>query len=93
MIEEIVKDHKSGNIAYHVALDMITDLGMIQEEAHELLFPPMSDDDFDPDLPFDSTDIMTVDLSKAMSRLERKNYREGSTVKIKNLKITMGEEE
>jgi len=93
MIEEIVKDHKSGNIAYHVALDMITDLGMIQEEAHELLFPPMSDDDFDPDLPFDPTDIMTVDLSKAMSRLERKNYREGSTAKIKNLKITMGEEE
>ena len=49
MIEEIVKGHKSGNIPYHVALDMITDLGMIQEEAHELLFPPMSDDDFDPD--------------------------------------------
>jgi len=93
MIKEIVKDHKSGNIAYHVALDMLTDLGMIQEEAHELLFPPMSDDDFDPDLPFDPTDIMTVDLSKAMSRLERKNYREGSTAKIKNLKITMGEEE
>ena len=64
MIEEIVKDHKSGNIAYHVAFDMITDLGMIQEEAHELLFPPMSDDDFDPDLPFDPTDFMQMKLKE-----------------------------
>jgi len=64
MIEEIVKDHKSGNIAYHVALDMITDLGMIQEEAHELLFPPISDDDFNPDLPFDPTDFMQMKLKE-----------------------------
>ena len=64
MIEEIVKDHKSGNIAYHVALDMITDLGMIQEEAHVLLFPPMSDDDFNPDLPFDPTDFMQIKLKE-----------------------------
>jgi len=92
MIEEIIKDHKSGNIAYHVALDMITDLGMIQEEAHELLFPPMSDDDFDPDLPFDSSDIMMVDLSKAMSKLNRKNIIEGGIHKITNLKLKEGEE-
>jgi len=92
-IEQIVKDHKSGKLAYHVALDEMVNLGMVQIEAHELLFPPIGDDDFDPDLPFDPTDIMMVDLSKAMSKLERKNYKEGSTAKIKNLKITMGEEE
>ena len=63
-LEKIVKDHKSGNIAYHVALDMITDLGMIQEEAHVLLFPPMSDDDFNPDLPFDPTDFMQMKLKE-----------------------------
>ena len=66
MIEEIVKDHKSGNIAYHVALDMITDLGMIQEEAHELLFPPMSDEDFQIDLPFDPTDIMQIKVKNKL---------------------------
>ncbi len=92
-IEQIVKDHKSGKLAYHVALDEMVNLGMVQIEAHELLFPPIGEDDFDPDLPFDPTDIMTVDLTKAMSKLERKNYREDSTARIKNLKITMGEEE
>ena len=65
-VSEIVKDHKSGNIAYHVALDMITDLGMIQEEAHELLFPPMSDDDFNPQLPFDPTDIMQIKVKNKL---------------------------
>ena len=30
-VSEIVIDHKQGKIAYHVALDMITDLGMIQK--------------------------------------------------------------
>tara|TARA_R100000988_G_scaffold83720_1_gene46764 strand:- start:828 stop:1115 length:288 start_codon:yes stop_codon:yes gene_type:complete len=92
-IEQIVKDHKGGKVPYHVALDKIVDLGMVQMEAHELLFPPIGDDDFDPDLPFDPTDIMTVDLSKAMSKLEGKNYKEGGIYKVKNLKINMGEEE
>ena len=81
-IEKKVKDHKGGKLAYHVALDKMVDLGMVQIEAHELLFPPIGDDDFDPDLPFDPTDIMTVDLSKAMSKIEGKNYREGSIYKI-----------
>lgn len=40
-IEEIVRDHKGGRVAYHVALDELVHLGMIQEEAHELLFPPI----------------------------------------------------
>ena len=70
MIEEIIKDHKQGKIAYHVALDMITDLGMIQEEAHELLFPPMSDDDFQIDLPFDSTDIMQIKVKNKLRSVE-----------------------
>lgn len=81
-IEQIVKDHKGGKLAYHVALDKMVDLGMVQIDAHELLFPPIGDDDFDPDLPFDPTDIMTVDLTKAMSKLKGKNYREGSIAKI-----------
>ena len=61
-VSEIVIDHKQGKIAYHVALDMITDLGMIQEEAHELLFPPLGEDDFDVQIPFDPTDIMQIEV-------------------------------
>lgn len=61
-IEEIVRDHKGGRIAYHVALDELVHLGMIQEEAHELLFPPIGEGDFNPQLPFDPTDIMQIEI-------------------------------
>ncbi len=93
MIEEIVTEHKSGKLAYHVALDKMVDLGMVQIEAHELLFPPIGDDDFNPQLPFDPTDIMMVDLSESMSKLNRKNIIQGGIHKITNFKITEGEEE
>ena len=92
-IEQIVKDHKGGKLAYHVALDKMVEEGMIQEEAHELLFPPIGEDDFDPDLPFDPTDIMQIDLTKAMSKLSRKNYKEASVYEVKNLRIKGVEEE
>ncbi len=61
-IEEIVRDHKGGRVAYHVALDELVHLGMIQEEAHELLFPPIGEGDFNPQLPFDPTDIMQIEI-------------------------------
>ena len=61
-IEEIVRDHKGGRVAYHVALDELVHLGMIQEEAHVLLFPPLGKDDFQIDLPFDPTDIMQTKI-------------------------------
>ena len=35
---------------------------MIQIEAHELLFPEISEDDFQIDLPFDPSDIMQLKL-------------------------------
>ena len=92
-LEKIVKDHKGGKLAYHVALDKMVDLGMVQEEAHELLFPPIGEGDFNPQLPFDPTDIMQIDLTKVMSKLSRKNIKEGSVYEVKNLKINMGEEE
>ena len=84
-VSEIVMDHKGGRVAYHVALDELVHLGMIQEEAHELLFPPIGEGDFNPD-------IMMVDLTKAMSKLNRKNYIEGGINKITNFKIEMEEE-
>ena len=61
-LEKIVKDHKGGKLAYHVALDKMVNLGMVQIEAHELLFPPIGDDDFNPQLPFDPTDIMQIEV-------------------------------
>lgn len=60
--EEIVQQHKSGKLAYHVGLDKLVELGMIQIEAHELLFPEMDEDDFQIDLPFDPSDIMQIKL-------------------------------
>tara|TARA_R110000824_G_scaffold298815_1_gene486956 strand:+ start:305 stop:523 length:219 start_codon:yes stop_codon:yes gene_type:complete len=60
--EEIVQQHKSGKLAYHVGLDKLVELGMIQIEAHELLFPEISEDDFQIDLPFDPSDIMQIKL-------------------------------
>ena len=61
-LEKIVKDHKGGKLAYHVALDKMVDLGMVQIEAHELLFPPIGEGDFNPQLPFDPTDIMQIEV-------------------------------
>ena len=62
MIEEIVLEHKSGRLAYHVALDQIVELGMGQLEAHELLFPPLGDDDFQLQIPPDPNDIMQLKI-------------------------------
>jgi len=92
-IEQIVKEHKSGKLAYHVALDEMVNLGMVQIEAHELLFPPIGDGDFNPDLPFDPTDIMMIDLTKSMSKINRKNFKQGSVYEVKNLRIKEVEEE
>jgi len=69
-IEEIVRDHKGGRVAYHVALDELVHLGMIQEEAHELLFPPIGEGDFNPQLPFDPTDIMQIEIKNTLGSEE-----------------------
>ena len=69
-VSEIVIDHKSGKLAYHVALDKMVDLGMVQIEAHELLFPPIGDDDFNPQLPFDPTDIMQIEIKNNLGEEE-----------------------
>ena len=61
-LEKIVKDHKGGKVPYHVAREKMVDLGMVQEEAHELLFPPIGEGDFNPQLPFDPTDIMQIEV-------------------------------
>ena len=61
-LEKIVKDHKGDKVPYHVALDKMVDLGMVQIEAHELLFPPIGEGDFNPQLPFDPTDIMQIEV-------------------------------
>jgi len=61
-IDEIVRNHKSGIVPYHVALDELVHRGMIQEEAHVLLFPPIGEGDFNPQLPFDPTDIMQIEI-------------------------------
>ena len=34
----------------------MVDLGMVQIEAHELLFPPIGEGDFNPQLPCDPSD-------------------------------------
>ena len=69
MIEEIVKEHRSGKIAYHVALDHMVELGMEQMEAHANLFPPLGEGDFEIDIPYDPNDIMQLDLTDAMKRV------------------------
>ena len=52
VIEAIVKSHKSGKVAFHVAYDQLTkEHGLSEEQAYELLFPPLDDDDFDMILP------------------------------------------
>lgn len=62
MIEEIIIEHKSGRLAYHVALDQMVELGMEQLEAHELLFPPLGDDDFQLQITPDPNDIMQLQI-------------------------------
>ena len=62
MIEAIITEHKSGKLAYHVALDQMIELGMKQLEAHELLFPPLGDDDFQLQIPPDPNDIMQLKI-------------------------------
>ena len=62
MIEEIIIEHKSGRLAYHVALDQMVELGMEQLEAHELLFPPLGDDDFQLQITADPNDIMQLQI-------------------------------
>lgn len=69
-IEEIVRNHKGGRVAYHVALDELVHLGMIQEEAHEILFPPLGEGDFNPQLPFDPTDIMQIEIKNNLGSEE-----------------------
>ena len=52
IIEAIVKSHKSGEVAFHVAHTRLVDEhGLMEEQALELLFPPIEDDDFDMVLP------------------------------------------
>ena len=52
VIEAIVKSHKSGEVAFHVAHTRLVDEhGLTENQALELLFPPMEDDDFDMILP------------------------------------------
>jgi len=63
-IESIVKSHKSGKVAFHVAHDtLMKDHGFDSDNALELLFPPLGEGDFDPQLPFDPTDLMTIDIT------------------------------
>ena len=51
IIEAIVKSHKSGQVAFHVAYDqLVKEHGLTEDQAYELLFPPL-DDDFDMVLP------------------------------------------
>ena len=69
-IEEIVRNHKGGRVAYHVALDELVHRGMIQEEAHELLFPPIGEGDFNPQLPFDPSDIMQIEIKNTLGSEE-----------------------
>jgi len=47
VIEAIVKSHKSGEVAFHVAYDQLTkEHRLTEEQAYELLVPPL-DEDFD----------------------------------------------
>ena len=52
IIEAIVKSHKSGEVAFHVAHTRLTEEhGLTDAQALELLFPPIDDDDFEMVLP------------------------------------------
>lgn len=62
-IESIVKSHKSGKVAFHVAHYMLmTDHGLDSDNALELLFPPLGDDDFQLQIPPDPNDIMQLKI-------------------------------
>ena len=62
-IESIVKSHKSGRVAFHVAYDMLRkEHGFDSDNALELLFPPLGDDDFQLQIPPDPNDIMQLDI-------------------------------
>ena len=47
--DEIVKSHKSGEVAFHVAHDrLMKECDMSSEDAHDILFPPLEEgEDFD----------------------------------------------
>ena len=52
IIEAIVKSHRSGEVAFHVAhTRLMVEHGFDSDNALELLFPPLDDDDFDMILP------------------------------------------
>jgi hypothetical protein len=52
IIEAIVKSHRSGEVAFHVAhTRLMVEHGFDSDTALELLFPPMDEDDFDMILP------------------------------------------
>ena len=62
-IESIVKSHKSGRVAFHVAYDMLRkEHGFDSDNALELLFPPLGDDDFQLQIPPDPNDIMQLKI-------------------------------
>ena len=63
-ISEIVISHKRGELSYNAGLEILEKMGLKQIDAHHLLFPPISDDDFNPDLPFDPTDFMQMKLKE-----------------------------
>jgi hypothetical protein len=51
-IEQIVKDHKCGELSYNAGLEILEKMGLKQIDAHNLLFPPFpSEDDWDIVLP------------------------------------------
>jgi tRNA(His) 5'-end guanylyltransferase len=47
--DEIVKSHKSGEVAFHEAHErLMKECGMSSEDAHDILFPPFEEGvDFD----------------------------------------------
>tara|TARA_R100000781_G_C4062270_1_gene121446 strand:- start:26 stop:235 length:210 start_codon:yes stop_codon:yes gene_type:complete len=48
-IDEIVKSHKSGEVAFHVAhTRLMEEFGLTEDDALAILFPPLDDElDFD----------------------------------------------
>lgn len=69
-IEAIVKSHKSGKVAFHVAHHrLMEEHGFDSDNALEALFPPLGEGDFDIDIPYDPNDIMQLDLTDAMKRV------------------------
>ena len=74
IIEAIVKSHKSGKVAFHVAYDqLIKEHGLTEEQAYELLFPPL-DDDFDMNVNTVSTGFTVDGLTFDNEEELRKKY-------------------